>query len=135
MKKKLNIIAFAIVVCVVSTLNVKIALNTNVLCDLAMTSINALGSGEDSMDVGENDFPTDPFPDSSSTAAEKVTRNYFEYSYIKLYENCYAKYKTRITEISCPGSGEVNVQTDSTVAILNMLVRLINMVLECIENL
>ena len=51
MKKKLNIIAFAIVVCVVSTLNVKIALNTNVLCDLAMTSINALGSGEDSMDV------------------------------------------------------------------------------------
>ena len=46
MKKKLNIIAFAIVVCVVSTLNVKIALNTNVLCDLAMTSINALGSGE-----------------------------------------------------------------------------------------
>ena len=28
-------------------------------------------------------------------------------SYIKLYENCYAKYKTRITEISCPGSGEV----------------------------
>ena len=90
MKKKLNIIAFAIVVCVVSTLNVKIALNTNVLCDLAMTSINALGSGEDSMDVGENDFPTDPFPDSSSTAAEKVTRN-----------------KTRITEISCPGSGEV----------------------------
>lgn len=53
MKKKLNIIAFAIVVCVVSTLN------TNVLCDLAMTSINALGSGEDSMDVGENDFPTD----------------------------------------------------------------------------
>ena len=86
MKKKLNIIAFAIVVCVVSTLNVKIALNTNVLCDLAMTSINALGSGEDSMDVGEN---------------------YFEYSYIKLYENCYAKYKTRITEISCPGSGEV----------------------------
>ena len=107
MKKKLNIIAFAIVVCVVSTLNVKIALNTNVLCDLAMTSINALGSGEDSMDVGENDFPTDPFPDSSSTAAKKVTRNYFEYSYIKLYENCYAKYKTRITEISCPGSGEV----------------------------
>ena len=60
MKKKLNIIAFAIVVCVVSTLNVKIALNTNVLCDLAMTSINAMGSGEDSMDVGENDFPTDP---------------------------------------------------------------------------
>ena len=56
MKKKLNIIAFAIVVCVVSTLNVKIALNTNVLCDLAMTSINALGSGEDSMDVGENDY-------------------------------------------------------------------------------
>ena len=53
MKKKLNIIAFAIVVCVVSTLNVKIALNTNVLCDLAMTSINALGSGEDSMDVEE----------------------------------------------------------------------------------
>ena len=46
MKKKLNIIAFAIVVCVVSTLNVKIALNTNVLCDLAMTSINALGSGQ-----------------------------------------------------------------------------------------
>ena len=51
MKKKLNIIAFAIVVCVVSTLNVKIALNTNVLCDLAMTSINALGSGEDSMEM------------------------------------------------------------------------------------
>lgn len=107
MKNKISIAIFVTAVCIIAVFNVSIVLKTNTSYDLTMLSIEAISDGENFGDGGENDFPTDPFPGSGIKAAEKITRNYFEYFYIQLYENCYAKYKTPVTEIYCPGMGEV----------------------------
>ncbi len=110
MKKNLKLIVFAIVLCAVSALNVKIMLDTEYSSDLLMTSLAAIGEGNWDGEGG-GDFPTDPFPGSGQKAYKKVTSNYYEYSYSYLFsegmDSYFQEYRTPVTEIDCPGVGEV----------------------------
>ena len=77
------------------------------LADLSLMNIESLADDENEMGSGENDFPDEPFPDTQNTAQTKTTNNWYEYRYFYICENCYQKYRIAMTEVSCPGSGEV----------------------------
>lgn len=113
MKKNLKLIVFTVVLCAVSALNVKVVLDTEHSGDLAMTSLAAIGEGGSGEGGSGEDgkFPSDPFPDSGRNANRKVTSNYYEYTYQYLYkiemDYYYQEYRIPVTDIRCPGMGEV----------------------------
>lgn len=101
-----NVIALVMVVFAVVVVNVMLALDVSCLDNFAKVSlatVEAYGNYEN--------FPEDPFPDSGGKAERKVTSNYYEYSYTYAYEigltKYYYKYRVPMTEIDCPGRGEV----------------------------
>ena len=107
MRNKTNITVFLLFAFTVAIFNMKIVLKNNFSRDLTMLSIEAISNGENFEDGGESDFPKDPFPDASSKAERKLTDNSYEYSYVYLHDNIYAKYEIPVTKISCIGVGKV----------------------------
>ena len=96
-----NVIALVMVVFAVVVVNVMLALDVSCLDNFAKVSlatVEAYGNYEN-------------FPDSGGKAERKVTSNYYEYSYTYAYEigltKYYYKYRVPMTEIDCPGRGEV----------------------------
>ena len=101
-----NVIALVMVVFAVVVVNVMLALDVSCLDNFAKVSLATVEAY-----VNYENFPEDPFPDSGGKAERKVTSNYYEYSYTYAYEigltKYYYKYRVPMTEIDCPGRGEV----------------------------
>lgn len=104
--KKVNVIILAVVVLAVVAVNILLVFDTCRLHDFAkvtLATVEAYGNDEN--------FPVDPSPGIGRLAARKVTSNYYEYIDVFSFDSggskCYQRTKMAVTEINCPGSGEV----------------------------